>query len=641
MPRRSTRLASSAAARTCPAAELESLNNDTTVEISPTGPSDEGSVRLRPQKRRKQTKPNASTLHPSSQVKNVRGRRGALKDIVEMPLDILLEIFMYLTPVEILSLSRACKSLRRTLMTKTAEYVWKQARLNLDDFPDCPDDLAEPQFANLIFAALCDYCNKAKGRYFIWSIRRCYCGLCITSQKGLIWPSDLPDSRQVYTKYPDFRLVLPSIDPQTKTESVVVDQDHLICRKYAKRLLSDFRKSKTQAEWILEHTEERRRRIEHGRLCEKWLEKQADERAAQLDEIRKRRCEAIKQKLTVLGWGEDLKTITGMESWPSVKQPQDFTDRDDIIKNMQEHRAQRLKRQHLNAQSDRIGSLGLHLSGVRQKHWGQTIFPDITDLSATEPIATLIKAPTEETIEFPESVILDATRNWRASCDAVLRNLVPASTTRTSGATATGVNPLVLATTFFSCSQQTYACEELQYPEVLKHKCANSYASDCGFPGDKLAFCDKSYSAAKGILEAAGVNPDTTTREDVQWPAFIVECHQCPKWASVRGGRLLMSWPLAVRHAKRHADEPLPMSRANLTGAELRRVHSLAAGHFKDCYKCAICGDFYSSQNSSRDHIRQTHKEALQCSTECSLGISMFGFGPQPDGEIFLRPGYA
>ncbi|KAG6895533.1 hypothetical protein C0992_000789 [Termitomyces sp. T32_za158] len=552
MPRRSARLASSAAVRTSPSADLESLNTDATVEnhgISlDTGPT--GQECVRPQKHRKQSKLNVPSLHPSLQPKDVRGRRGALKDIVEMPLDILLEIFMYLTPVEILSLSRACKSLRQILMTKKAGYVWKQARINLDDFPDCPDDLNEPQFANLIFAALCD------------------------------------------------------------------------------------------VDWIQEHTDERKRRIAHGRLCERWLEKQADERAAELDKIRTRRYKAMKQKLTNLGWEEDLKTSEGMESRPSIRQPKDLTNRvwqnikDDIIKNMEEHRGHRLKRHHLNAQYVRIGLLESSFHGVREKHWGQTILPDIADLIATEPISTLIKAPTEETIRFPESVIFDAARNWRASCDVVLRNMVLASTAWTSG--STGVNPVLLATTFFSCSRNSYGCNELQYPEVLKHKCATASAISDGFPhrnAEKVSFSDKAYSLAKVILEAAGFNPDTTRREDVQWPAFIIKCQHCSNLTSGRGGRRLMSWPVAIQHAQRHdkAGEHLQMSRANLTGVEGESVRNLAADHFNDKYM---------------DHIQQKHKGPLQFdqliySTNYTSGIKIFGFGPQPDGEIFLKPGYA
>ena len=63
---------------------------------------------------------------------------------------------MYFAPVEVLALSRMYKALRRILMTKSAEYIWKQARLNLDGFPDCPGDLNEAQYASFVFGAFCD-----------------------------------------------------------------------------------------------------------------------------------------------------------------------------------------------------------------------------------------------------------------------------------------------------------------------------------------------------------------------------------------------------------------------------------------------------------------------------------------------------
>ncbi|KAG6863856.1 hypothetical protein C0993_010128 [Termitomyces sp. T159_Od127] len=389
---------------------------------------------IRSEKRRKQSTSNASNLHPSLQLKNVRGRRGALKDIVEMPLDILQEIFMYLTSGELLSLSRMCKALRRMLMTKSAEKMWKQARLNLDDeLPECPDDLNEVQFANLIFTPLCDGCKKAKGRYYMWSIRRCYCFACLTDKKGLI-------------------------------------------RAYANQLLGKFqrlRKSDDRQVWIQEVKDTRERRITHGHLCEQWLKIQAQKRGNELDKIRQRRYEAIKQRLTDLGWEKDLKTIEGMTSWPSVNQPKDLTDRvwqnikDDIIEKMEEHKARRLEREYLFAQSKRRHLLSNRVHDLQTNIGDKVIFPNHLDLESKEPVSTLIKAPTEETIDFSESVILESIENWRTSCETVLRNMVVTSTTPTSG--LNGVNPLLLATTFFSCDRN---CDEFQYPEVLKHKCA-------------------------------------------------------------------------------------------------------------------------------------------------------------------------
>ncbi|KAG6886638.1 hypothetical protein C0992_003030 [Termitomyces sp. T32_za158] len=549
MPRRSARLAGSTAHRTNPAVKLQSLETDAAVghhESSPGPDSERSDESVRPQKRRKQSgrkqsKPNASSLHPSLQFKNVRGRRGALKDIVEMPFDILHEIFMYLTPVEVLSLSRMCKALRRILMTKTAEYVWKQARLNLEDFPDCPDDLNEPQFANFIFSSLCN-------------------------------------------NYTD----------TFSAESLHVDvyAPDLICEASANRLIKEFNgisDRKAQEAWMEEQKEERQRRITHGRLCEEWLTKQDHQRAEQLVEIRNRRYEAIKQRLIDLGWGKELETIKGLQQWPSVRQPKDLTDRiwrnikDDIIDKMKEYRASRMKEAYLNAQRNRRSLLNKGLRDLQQKHRGKLIFPDISDIESTGQVSTLIKAPTEETIEFPDSLVLELAQNWRNSSDIVLRDMIVTGPTPSSK--LDGVDPLLLATTYFSCWKRDYDCRVVfQYPEVLetRHPCVVSVPDKelCRphFRGKGVLFSDKAYSLAREILEAAGFDPDTTMRKDVQWPAFIVECHECSLSRMDEGVRAFMTWNAAIEHDILHdyRRQPSRMVRADLSDTELERVHELA-----------------------------------------------------------------
>ncbi|KAG6852697.1 hypothetical protein C0991_009843 [Blastosporella zonata] len=124
---------------------------DTVVEDTHVSDYQEVNEQVEP-KKKGQNKSTKSKLPASLQFKNVRGRRGALKDIVEMPVD----IFMHLNPAEVLHLSRTCKSLRHMLMAKSAEFIWRQARLNLEGFPDCPEDLNEPQYACLMFDATCN-----------------------------------------------------------------------------------------------------------------------------------------------------------------------------------------------------------------------------------------------------------------------------------------------------------------------------------------------------------------------------------------------------------------------------------------------------------------------------------------------------
>ena len=65
------------------------------------------------------------------------------------------QIFSNLDPADVLSLSRTSKTLRSTLVNKSAAFVWKRARMNVG-LHFCPDDLTEVQYAKLMFDTHCD-----------------------------------------------------------------------------------------------------------------------------------------------------------------------------------------------------------------------------------------------------------------------------------------------------------------------------------------------------------------------------------------------------------------------------------------------------------------------------------------------------
>ncbi|KAF5330284.1 hypothetical protein D9619_006079 [Psilocybe cf. subviscida] len=87
--------------------------------------------------------------------KRRRGNRGLLKDVVDMPLDIVYEIFGKLFPADLLTLSQTSKDLRNILGSRSSAFIWKEARGNVPGLPDCPPDLSEPQYANLCFRKHC------------------------------------------------------------------------------------------------------------------------------------------------------------------------------------------------------------------------------------------------------------------------------------------------------------------------------------------------------------------------------------------------------------------------------------------------------------------------------------------------------
>lgn len=61
----------------------------------------------------------------------------------------------YLLPVDLLHLARTTKLFRRFLMARSAESMWKAARANVPDLPNCPAHLSEPAYANLAFDSHC------------------------------------------------------------------------------------------------------------------------------------------------------------------------------------------------------------------------------------------------------------------------------------------------------------------------------------------------------------------------------------------------------------------------------------------------------------------------------------------------------
>ncbi|KAF8553732.1 hypothetical protein OG21DRAFT_1384122, partial [Imleria badia] len=86
-------------------------------------------------------------------------------------------IAAHIHPMDLLNLARTCKSLRQLLMDKSSAFVWKAARSQVNGLPDCPADLAEPEYANLVFHAHCNGCGKYV-KTVLWEMRRKYCPDC-------------------------------------------------------------------------------------------------------------------------------------------------------------------------------------------------------------------------------------------------------------------------------------------------------------------------------------------------------------------------------------------------------------------------------------------------------------------------------
>lgn len=85
----------------------------------------------------------------SSSLCVILARAGVLPDRIRT------QIFGHLMPMDLLNLARTAKVFRRFLMARSAAPLWRAARNNAEDLPDCPSHLSEPEYANLVFDTHC------------------------------------------------------------------------------------------------------------------------------------------------------------------------------------------------------------------------------------------------------------------------------------------------------------------------------------------------------------------------------------------------------------------------------------------------------------------------------------------------------
>ncbi|KAL0947642.1 hypothetical protein HGRIS_013729 [Hohenbuehelia grisea] len=112
-------------------------------------------------------------------IKKGKSRAGKLRNLPEMPLDILFEIFGQLHPLDVLKLARTTKALRNILMRRSSTSVWRAACANVGGFPDCPTDLALPQWVSLAFETHCHDCGRRGPTSKFWVYRKRLCKTCL------------------------------------------------------------------------------------------------------------------------------------------------------------------------------------------------------------------------------------------------------------------------------------------------------------------------------------------------------------------------------------------------------------------------------------------------------------------------------
>ncbi|KAI0707647.1 hypothetical protein C8Q76DRAFT_745779 [Earliella scabrosa] len=273
-----------------------------------------------PPKRRRKSAVSTSSKSSTSGG-SLRGRKGLLSMLPDMPLDILFEIFAHLEPYDMLHLARTTKALRNLLMSRSSITVWRRARANRPDLLDCkcPSDMSEPAYANLLFDPHCHFCIKARVMRGMWANRVRCCKKCLKEY----FSDDVPSA--------------PPLRPSK--DFILVPQDTIDGKLYH---------SKAKVQRLREQVAEcrgdasalkvlRRKQITTARLHERfgheakaWWIVENEKRQEEKNILRVRRCDQIIDRLGQIGYDIEYLSPAFAEKFlahPLVQQPKEITDR--------------------------------------------------------------------------------------------------------------------------------------------------------------------------------------------------------------------------------------------------------------------------------------------------------------------------
>ncbi|KAL7278258.1 hypothetical protein ACG7TL_008234 [Trametes sanguinea] len=247
----------------------------------------------------------------------VRGQRGSLRDLPEMPIDILTEIFSYLHPSDLLSLVRTNKAFRRFLLDPRNVHIWRVCREGAEDIPPLPPFMSEPAYAHLLFAP---FCHEQRGY--------------IPSYPPFL--EELPD-RKILVKglvgnYGEF---LSLINPS---------DGHYGYQRYNNYHIPQL--ERFLVEWNAAGSSEARKELyekqkasvaemrKHEKILKKWWERRHQNHMKELNEIKEQRFSEICARLEDAGWGPELDRLRDtpegqakLRGIPILHHPSKLTDK--------------------------------------------------------------------------------------------------------------------------------------------------------------------------------------------------------------------------------------------------------------------------------------------------------------------------
>ncbi|KAF9525160.1 hypothetical protein CPB83DRAFT_909426 [Crepidotus variabilis] len=501
--------------------------------------------------------------------KRPKKKHGVIKKFEEIPIEILLEIFVLVDPADLLSLARTTKSIRSILMDKKTLSLWKTSFRNMElSLPECPDDLSEPVYAALAFDKPCSYCGRDNITVYIaWACRLRVCTKCLEPHftehlKDLGYGYGSSTAKFV-TSFRAMRGKLGSRTPHK--EYFWKDKDREWEAEYAKLEHADERQA-----WSKEKKVQSLVLKKHNQLCETWATARDRLFAKDRNSLVKDRESLVLDHVRKMGWGEDLDKISGtsnaIQKLDEVKKAcqKSLTARAlQTLEPVLTKHMMRLRRDHLDHQNaDNLRELLVVLHDTYSEYlasfppkFGYATTGDIYRLPIIRDIIDdcLPSKSLETRFEQLQAAFPEVQTAWRASVRTQLLTMIEL----TCASEPQKIDPEAVldeASTLLRCSNCRH---NVPVKDAHIHPCAygdwygkNSIKDtywNCRYFSFELSVVNK-YSDG---LKSLGYDPKCVTVHRLNQENPIIECLLCHSEVS---GRCTMLLNTLASHLQSHND---------------------------------------------------------------------------------------
>ncbi|RPD57601.1 hypothetical protein L226DRAFT_610638 [Lentinus tigrinus ALCF2SS1-7] len=526
--------------------------------------------------------------------RHIRGKRGGLEDMPGMPLDVLIEIFGFLHPRDLLNLARTTREFRDFLMSRDAISFWKASRKQVEGLPDPPPGVSEPAYANFLFFNYCHGCLKTGSHVMIyWKFLARYCKACKTdclvsntykatgaimsefralvpSERSILNAVTLKDGRHYYLWY----------------QKAEVDQ---LAEQYNALLKSEPDKRRA---FVLERIASVEQRHKMAAALDEWHEGIKKETLAEKDALRDERVDAVLEKLRAEGWGDEVdrmseQAISRLASLDGVNRPTKLTERswksirDAVFELMEKVRADRLEAEFNHMIKARLPYLKAVLFEYIHSQWlldrknVPVTYASVLDCALFPEVRAVLADDSEDVTK--ESIMAKLTdlipplvMKWMEERKNEFRSFVRAGLSGTDAASAP--EPLDLALVAFKCHCHSSNGQRIRFPEVLHDRCFRDPTTrPSNDPYERAvaalsvpyhmvpvverlyqtrdSIVDTRYLLRREVIKACGMDPDTVTIAEMDACDARLRCRLCGTLARQE----IHNWRTAQEHGlQRH-----------------------------------------------------------------------------------------